>query len=42
MRVKVKAGKTKAFVETFKIEVGKDSVSLLWEDTMVAFAVKKG
>ena len=42
LRVKVKAGKTKAFVETFMIEVGKDSVSLLWEDTMVAFVVKKG
>ena len=42
LRVKVKAGKTHAFVETFAINVGKGTVTLQWENTLVAFSVKKG
>lgn len=40
LRVKVKAGKTAAFVETFNISVGKDEVVLKWENTQVAFKIK--
>ena len=40
LRVTVKPGKTKAFVESFKIEVGKSNVSISWENTVVSFAVK--
>ncbi len=40
LRVKVKPGKTDAFVETFNIAVGKDQVILKWENTLVAFKVK--
>lgn len=42
LRVKVKPGKASAFVETFAINPEKDKVTLQWENTMVAFAVKKG
>lgn len=42
LRVKVKPGKTPAFVETFKIDVVKNQVTLAWENTLVAFNVKKG
>lgn len=42
LRVKVKAGKTPAFVETFAIEIAKNQVTLQWENTLVAFKVKKG
>jgi hypothetical protein len=41
LRVTVKPSKTPAFVETFKINVGKDAVELKWEDTAVAFKVSK-
>ena len=40
LRVKVKPGKTDAFVETFNISIGKDQVTLKWENTLVAFKVK--
>ena len=40
LRVTVKAGKTDSFVETFNISVGKDAVTLKWENTLVAFKVK--
>jgi len=40
VRVKVKPGKTDAFVETFTISVVKDQVQLKWENTAVAFKVK--
>ena len=42
LRVKVKPGKTNAFVETFKITVAKDKITLEWENTQVAFGAKKG
>ena len=42
LRVKVKAGKAPAFVETFIIAVDKGQVTLQWENTLVAFNVKKG
>jgi hypothetical protein len=40
LRVKVKPGKTAAFVETFNISVENDQVVLKWENTQVAFKVK--
>ena len=40
LRVKVKPGKTPAFVETFNISVAKDQVVLKWENTQVAFKAK--
>ncbi len=40
LRVTVKTGKTTSFVETFTISVGKDQISLQWENTAVAFKVK--
>lgn len=40
LRVKVKPGKAASFVETFNIAVGKDEVTLKWENTQVAFKVK--
>lgn len=42
LRVNVKAGKAPAFVETFAINVEKNQVSLKWENTQVAFNIKKG
>lgn len=42
LRVTVKPGKTPAFVETFAIGVDKDQVTLQWENTLVAFKIKKG
>lgn len=42
LRVKVKAGKTPSFVETFAISVDKKQVTLQWENTLVAFGIKKG
>ena len=39
-RVKVKAGKTDSFVETFNIAVENNQVVLTWENTKVAFSVK--
>lgn len=39
-RVKVKPGKTDAFVETFNIAVENDQVILKWENTKVAFSIK--
>lgn len=42
LRVKVQAGKAGSFVETFKIGVDKNTVTLEWENTLVAFKVKKG
>lgn len=42
LRVKVKSGKTPAFVETFNIAVGGSEVTLSWENTLVAFKVTKG
>jgi len=42
LRVKVKPGKAPAFVETFAIGVDKGQVTLQWENTLVAFKVKKG
>ena len=42
LRVKVKAGKTPALVETFIIAVDKGQVTLQWENASVAFNVKKG
>ncbi len=42
LRMKVKAGKTASFVETFTIAVEKNQVTLQWENTLVAFKVKKG
>jgi len=42
LRVKVKAGKTPAFVETFAIAVDKKQVTIQWENTLVAFGIKKG
>lgn len=40
LRVRVKPKKTKAFNERLKYVVGKNSVSLAWENTEVVFAVK--
>jgi Protein of unknown function (DUF2911) len=40
LRVKVKASKTDAFVETFNISVQGDQVILKWENSQVAFSVK--
>lgn len=40
LRVTVKPGKTKEFVETFTIAVDKGQVGLQWENTAVAFKVK--
>jgi hypothetical protein len=40
LRVTVPAGKPAAFVETFTISVEKETVSLQWENTAVAFKVK--
>jgi hypothetical protein len=40
LRVKVKPGKTKSFVEKFTISVEGNKVVLRWENTEVAFAVK--
>lgn len=42
LRVKVPAGKAPAFVETFTINVDKNQVTLSWENTLVAFTLKKG
>ncbi len=42
LRVKVKPGKSAAFVETFVIAVDKDKVTLQWENTAVSFKVAKG
>ena len=42
LRVKVKPGKAPAFVETFAINVDKSQVTIQWENTLVAFGVKKG
>lgn len=42
LRATVKAGKTDPFVETFNISVGKDNVTLKWENTSVSFKVAKG
>ncbi len=42
LRVNVKAGKTSSFVETFAIAVEKGQVNLQWENTLVAFKIKKG
>lgn len=42
LRVTVKPGKAPAFVETFAISVDKDQVTLQWENTLVAFKIKKG
>jgi hypothetical protein len=39
LRVTAKPTKTKEFVETFNISVGKDAVELKWENTVVAFKV---
>jgi len=41
LRVKVKPGKTPAFVETFNIAVEKDQVVLKWENTSVPFKITK-
>jgi hypothetical protein len=40
--VNVKAGKAASFVETFAIAVEKNQVTLQWENTLVAFKIKKG
>jgi hypothetical protein len=42
LRVTVKSAKAPAFVETFKIAVEKDKVSLTWENFLVSFKVAKG
>jgi len=41
LRVSVKPGKTKSFVETFNIAVEKNNVVLAWENTSVSFKVTK-
>lgn len=41
LRVSVKAGKAKSYVETFTIAAEKNKVSLSWENFYVAFSVKK-
>lgn len=38
----MKAGKTASFVETFAMAVEKNQVTLQWENTLVAFSIKKG
>ncbi len=40
LRVTVKAGKTPAMVETFKISTDKNGVNLQWENTSASFKVK--
>lgn len=40
LRVSVKPSSTDSFVEAFTITIGKDNVSLKWENTMAAFKVK--
>jgi len=40
LRVTAKSTKSKDFVETFTISVGKDEIQLKWENTVVAFKVK--
>ena len=40
LQVTVKADKTPSFVETFKMNIDKDQVSLQWENTAVAFKIK--
>jgi hypothetical protein len=40
LRVDVKPGKPKQFVETFTITPEEDQISLQWENTVVAFKVK--
>ncbi len=42
LRVNVKPGKSASFVETFGIAVEKNQVTLQWENTLVAFKIKKG
>ena len=42
LRVKVKPAKSSAFVETFAIAVEKSQVTLQWENTLIAFKIKKG
>jgi hypothetical protein len=42
LRVKVKAAKAAAFVETFTIKVEGNNVVLTWENTSVSFKVAKG
>ncbi len=41
LRVAVKPGKAKSFVETFTIAVEKNNVELSWENTSVSFKVSK-
>lgn len=41
LRVNVKAAKTPSFVETFAITVDKKQVTLQWENTLVAFGIRK-
>lgn len=41
LRVTVNPSKPKSFVETFTIEPGKNQIILKWENTSVAFSVKK-
>lgn len=41
LRVTVKPGKTKSFVETFNIAVENNNVVLAWENTSVSFKVTK-
>lgn len=41
LRVVVKPGKTKSFVETFNVAVEKNTVVLAWENTSVSFKVTK-
>jgi len=40
LRVTVKPGKTKSFVETFTISYENNKIILAWENTQVAFAIK--
>jgi hypothetical protein len=40
LRVVVKAKKSPSFVQTFTITPGKDNISLIWENFIVAFTVK--
>ncbi|MFY8036224.1 MAG: DUF2911 domain-containing protein [Cyclobacteriaceae bacterium] len=42
LRVKVKPGKSAAFVETFTIKVEGNNVVLTWENTSVSFKISKG
>ena len=41
LRVNVKPGKSKSFVETFVVAVEKNNVVLSWENTSVSFKVSK-